>query len=182
MIILWLLFSIIKITSLVTFIILLFCFDAPPLILLHTPSIPILPPNLIQIGRSDSLVVASWESRSSPFKPKSNLYTDVEFVTSRARVKHFWPWVKFSRINLKTNLSVYFAELMLYVGFQKITGDSLYLSTKTDNVFNRPIARPFLISSPKMSRFTYFSWVKDRKSCSFKTFDKFHAFCVSPRF
>ena len=92
MIILWLLFVIIKITSLVTFIILLFCFDAPPLILLHTPSIPILPPNLIQIGRSDSLVVASWESGWSPFKPKRNWYTDVEFVTrnkSRARVKHF---------------------------------------------------------------------------------------------
>ena len=37
----------------------------------------------------------------------------------------------------KTNLSVYFAELMLYVGFQKITGDSLYFSTKTDNLFKR---------------------------------------------
>ena len=92
MIILWLLFSIIKITSLVTFIILLFCFDAPPLIILHTPSIPILPPNLIQIGRSDSLVVASWECRWSPFKPKSNWSTDLEFVTrltSRARVNIF---------------------------------------------------------------------------------------------
>ena len=65
------------------------------------------------------------------------MVADMEFFMCPARVKYVWTRVKFSGINAKI---IHFCVIRSYqardvVAFHKITGVSLYLSGKNDNLF-----------------------------------------------